>query len=228
MTRTTPTLPATDDDGTSLWRPFLAALPLTGASISVMGGGVVSTVSTSDPLAAQLDALQLQLGEGPHWNAFRSGAPVLVPDVRGTSAQATWPLFGNAVLQTAARGVWAFPLMLGALIVGVADLYSDSVGTDWSDRLIADATGIAATTAGIAVELATRSAGAEQQTADASAVELRREVHQATGMVIVQLGVSPEVALARLQAHAFTTARPVLEVAQDVVQRRLDFGIDAE
>jgi hypothetical protein len=51
----------------------------------------------------------------------------------------------------------------------------------------------------------------------------RTEVYQATGMIIAQLRVNAETALARLRAHAFATDRPIDEVARDVVGRRLRF-----
>jgi len=43
------------------------------------------------------------------------------------------------------------------------------------------------------------------------------EVHQASGMLMVQLGVSIEIALARLRAYAFAQGRPVSEIAREVV-----------
>jgi hypothetical protein len=51
----------------------------------------------------------------------------------------------------------------------------------------------------------------------------RAEVHQATGMVAVQLDVPVTTALARLRAHAFAEDRPLIDVARDVVARRLTF-----
>ena len=49
------------------------------------------------------------------------------------------------------------------------------------------------------------------------------EVHQATGMILVQLGVSAAVALVRLRAYAYAHDRPLRDVAADVVARRLRF-----
>jgi AmiR/NasT family two-component response regulator len=51
----------------------------------------------------------------------------------------------------------------------------------------------------------------------------RAEVHQATGMVSVQLDVSQAVALVRLRAYAFSEHRPLADVAADVVARRMRF-----
>lgn len=53
---------------------------------------------------------------------------------------------------------------------------------------------------------------------------MRREVHQATGMIIVQLGTDPTSAFMRLRAHAFASERSVESVAHDVVSRILDFA----
>ncbi|MGZ4555887.1 MAG: ANTAR domain-containing protein, partial [Mycobacteriaceae bacterium] len=52
----------------------------------------------------------------------------------------------------------------------------------------------------------------------------RREVHQATGMVAVQVGVPIPEALARLRAAAFASQRPILDVARDVVAGNIDFA----
>ncbi|MFF3275851.1 ANTAR domain-containing protein, partial [Streptomyces chrestomyceticus] len=51
-------------------------------------------------------------------------------------------------------------------------------------------------------------------------------VHQASGMVSVQAGISLAQALLRLRAHAFRHGRTVAEVAEDVVARRLHFRDD--
>jgi hypothetical protein len=45
-------------------------------------------------------------------------------------------------------------------------------------------------------------------------------------MISVQLGVTMEEALLRLRAHAYSTERPLGEIAADVVGRRLRFDDD--
>jgi hypothetical protein len=54
----------------------------------------------------------------------------------------------------------------------------------------------------------------------------RSVVHQATGMVAVQLRVEPEDALAILRAHAFAHGATVGEIANQIVHRRLGFRDD--
>jgi hypothetical protein len=45
-------------------------------------------------------------------------------------------------------------------------------------------------------------------------------------MIAVQLGVSIPEALAQLRAAAFAAHRPILDIAQDVIARRLAFSHD--
>ena len=49
-------------------------------------------------------------------------------------------------------------------------------------------------------------------------------VHQATGMVAAQLDVGVGEALSRLRAQAFADDRLLVDIADDVVQRRLRFA----
>ena len=50
------------------------------------------------------------------------------------------------------------------------------------------------------------------------------EIHQATGMISVQLGVTLEEAFVRLRAHAFASNIALGALAGEVVGRRLRFG----
>jgi hypothetical protein len=56
----------------------------------------------------------------------------------------------------------------------------------------------------------------------------RSQIHQASGMVMVQLGVSIEEALVRLRAYAFARGRPLGEIAGQIVERRLRLAVDNE
>jgi hypothetical protein len=53
--------------------------------------------------------------------------------------------------------------------------------------------------------------------------DLHLVVHQAAGMVAVQLGISVADALVRLRAHAYAHERPLRDLADDVVARRVRF-----
>ncbi|MFG2466016.1 ANTAR domain-containing protein [Streptomyces canus] len=54
----------------------------------------------------------------------------------------------------------------------------------------------------------------------------REEVHQATGMIMMQLGVSAEEALLRLRARAFAQGRTATQVARAIIERTMDLRDD--
>jgi hypothetical protein len=54
-----------------------------------------------------------------------------------------------------------------------------------------------------------------------------REVHQAPGLVMAQLGMDARSAYVRLQGFAFGNRRLLVDVARDVVERRLRFDPDS-
>jgi AmiR/NasT family two-component response regulator len=54
----------------------------------------------------------------------------------------------------------------------------------------------------------------------------RAEVHQASGMVSIQLAITVDEALARLRAHAFANDQSVAAVAQQIVSRGLRLSDD--
>jgi hypothetical protein len=54
----------------------------------------------------------------------------------------------------------------------------------------------------------------------------RREVHQATGMVVAQLDVVAAEALLIIEAHAFAAGVTVRALAADIVARRVDLADD--
>ncbi|MET4098134.1 GAF domain-containing protein [Agrococcus sp. UYP10] len=208
------------ESASELLAPFLELLPVSGASISVAAGPSHSTLGSTDAVAAQLEQLQFELGEGPHWTALRSGRAVLVADVRTDSAM--WPVFAAAASELSARALFAFPLQLGAATVGVVDLYRAAPG-DLSGADVAAARSLALVASSAAMRLASASASQEVAGVHAAAPELRRVVHQATGILVVQLDVTATEAFARLRAHAFASGVPLDAVARDVVARRLTF-----
>lgn len=64
------------DVGDDLCAPFLSVLPVAGIAISTVGNPFGSErVCASDAIAARLDEIQIDLGEGPCWEAVRTGMP---------------------------------------------------------------------------------------------------------------------------------------------------------
>lgn len=232
-TRWTARLAATVTEGGSQPRRIaelcVEGLAVSGAGVSLLtAAGNHGVVCATDEVATRIEDLQLTLGEGPCVDAVRTGVPVLVADLGAPEnvAVGRWPAFMQAVTEAGVRAVFAFPLSIGAIRVGALDLYRDFPGDLNDDQLGA---ALIATDA-LALSLLRLSAGSEEAfDADAGARSTYHlQVHQATGMVSVQLGVSIEEAFLRLRARAFAAGRSVTEVASDVVARRLRFSVEDE
>lgn len=202
---------------------FVKSLPISGAAISVFSGLAPETlVCASNAVAARIDELQFDLGEGPRWESLHTRRPVLLPDVR-RGPHTAWPVFAKSLLKLDVGAIFVFPLALGALDIGVVELYSSEPGplspAKHSTALqLADA----ATWLLMRRLLTLAPEDGIDTPADGSPLS-RREVHQATGMVLAQAGTSARDALLLLRAHAFSHGRSVREVARDVVSRTLDF-----
>jgi len=206
----------------SLCAPFAVNTDIAGVSVSVFdSGGRQSTVCASDSVALRIDECQLELGYGPHQDVIRTTQPVLIPDVRTAVLE---PAFGAQLQTLGVRALFVFPLKIGAAVVGVVSLYRLTSG-GLSTEDVRTILGLMAVTASTAVRQALALAQTESVNLPRIAgPEMRREVHQATGMIMIQLDVDATEAFAHLRARAFASDRPVHAVARDVVAGLLDFG----
>jgi hypothetical protein len=201
----------------------LSALSVSGVGVALMTddgpSGVV--LAATDGRARQLEELQFALGEGPCVEASGSGRPVLQPDL--TAAGATrWPRFGATALDAGVHAIFAFPLRVGAIRVGVLDLYRDTPGPLTALDL-ADALAFADAATVVVLHLQDHDEHGDVNAALSGPIDNQAVVHQATGMITIQLGISLTEALLRLRAHAYATGQTVSDVAADVVNRRLSF-----
>lgn len=208
-------------------RACMAGLDVDGAVLSLLTATVSRvTLWASDPTAELLEELQFTLNEGACMEAAATGRPVLVPDLHHGTETARWPVFAAAVAErTDVRALFALPLQWGTVNLGVLDLYRRTAG-GLDPPQYRDALGVADLAALMMVGQRTDPAlDAEASGGSwlAEASSHRTEVHQAVGMVLAQLGVGPTEALARLRAHAFVERQLLVDVARDVVARRLRF-----
>jgi len=209
-------------------RACVDGLDVDGAAISLLTAGAArQTLAATDATAELLEDLQFTFNEGACMEAARTGNPVLVGDLRHSGEVERWPMFAAAVMErSAVRAVFALPLQWGAVNLGVLDLYRLQPGA-LDDGQLRDA--IAAADAAALMMLGLRT-DPDQGGVDwlDHAVAHRAEIHQAAGMVSVQLDVTTAEALARMRAHAFVHDRLLVDVARDVVARRLMFTEDWE
>jgi ANTAR domain/GAF domain len=201
----------------------LSVLPVSGVALALMTDAGPSGVvlAATDARARQLEELQFALDEGPCVEASRSDHPVLHPELTATGS-VRWPRYGAAALDAGVHAIFAFPLQVGAVRIGVLDLYRDTPGHLTTVEL-ADAVAFADAATVLLLYLQDHPGPDGEPTALTGPIDSRAEVHQATGMITVQLGVSLTEALLRLRAHAYDSGQSVTDVAADVVSRRLHF-----
>jgi hypothetical protein len=195
------------------------------AAVTVVLPAARETIYASDQVASRLEELTLTLGEGPAVDAF-AGGPTLAADLNTVECLTRWPVFAPATVQAGVHGMFALPLRVGAVCLGVLDLYRARPGGLDREQL-ADALLLADTACGMLPDTAPGDRSGRDGYWPERASPAHPEVHQATGMVTVQLGVSAAVALIRLRAYAYAHDRRLREVA-DVVARRLRFDPDSD
>jgi hypothetical protein len=206
----------------------VVGLGLDCAAVSVVAGsGVRDLVHATDRLAAELEEWQQLYGQGPCVDAWNEGGPVLVPDLADPALAERWPVFTPAALRSGAAAVFSLPLQVGAIRLGVLDLNRRVPGALDREQL-ADGLGFAAAAVALLLDETARTvpeaADVAWQGEDPTMHQV--QVHQATGMVLAQLGVDAGTAFARLRAHAFAHDRRLGDVAADVIARRLRFEPD--
>ena len=118
--------------------------------------------------------------------------------------------------------MFAFPLRVGAARLGALDLYRDHSGALTDDQH-ADALVMADVAARAVLVLQAHAPPGALTTELEVGSNFQFVVHQASGMVSAQRGVSVGDALIRLRAYAFANDRLIADVAAEVVGRQLRF-----
>jgi hypothetical protein len=173
-------------------------------------------LGASNEWVAGLGQTQYTLGEGPGVEAFTTGGPVFVADL--AERQNRWPGFAEAALALGVAAVFAFPLQVGGIGLGTLELFRRHPGS-LPAAVVDDAALLAELATSALLDQAVQVERGEAHWA--RPFTSYEDVNMATGMLAAQLRISLDDAFARLRAHAYTTNRPVVEVAQDVLRRRI-------
>jgi len=192
-------------------RGAVSVLGMTGCAIHLAGAdGTTGLAASSDGPSTEVAEVTFATGEGPRIEAWDRRRPVLVADLATQGRR--WPGFAQAAGGLGVAAVFSFPLLVGGLALGVLELYSTDVHVLQDDE---------AALALAFAELAIRSVLGDEVVRDDGTweplVDARAEVHQAQGMVMVDLGVDLADALVQMRAHAFAEGIPLIDLARAVV-----------
>jgi hypothetical protein len=193
-----------------------------GAGLAILArDGTPETVYATDEVAARVEDLQFTLGEGPCVDAARSGTAVLMPRL-ATGQGHRWPTFEREASTAGVEAVFAFPIRMGATLLGTLDLHRSTPG-DLSQRQLGAALATVDSAAWLLLSLSSGGLdGAGEETT------YRMLVHQAAGMAMMQLDSTIDEALLRLRAIAYAEGRPINDLAADIVSTRRRLSKEAE
>lgn len=201
------------------------AMDVTGVGLSLMTpAGPSAVLAATDGSGRAIEELQFSLGEGPCVDSVKTGRPVLHSDLAKTALQ-LWPGFTAGALEAGVAAVFAFPLQVGAITLGALDLSRDVAGR-LKDGDVREAVALAGAATAVLLHLQMVSRPGDLHADLADNLVDRGVVHQATGMVAVQMESDLVDALTVLRARAFASGRPIVDVARDVVARKLRFSHD--
>lgn len=206
-------------------RLCLASRSLAGADAAALTVAYAETnrvtLFATDEMSARLEDLQEVMGEGPGFSAATAGSIQVCR--LGTPSAQRWPMFSQAAIDVVGRAtLHAVPMQPDQQLFGVMTLYQlehpdTELGMDDSTLLrLAAATGAALM----------RDPEAVDQDLRDGPWHSRAHIHQATGMVIAQLGLGRDDALAVLKAHAYAGETTITDIAHQVVSRTIRFLAD--
>jgi hypothetical protein len=185
--------------------------------------GLCEPLYVTNPVSEQVAELQVTLGEGPATEALGHDHPVLVPALSSSASIQRWPAFAPAAVEAGVPAVFAFPLVMGAISVGALEIHRGREG-DLSAAELTEALLFADAALPRVLDHLSGPDTVEGPDLPSSGFEYRwMVVHQATGIISVQLNSDLTVAFLRLRAHAYLTGRRLSQVANDVVERRVRF-----
>ena len=191
----------------------LHALNCTYAGVALYSRGSQAEIAAiTDPVVAEVYDLQLTSECGPLVTALRERTTVLIRD---TTTDDRWPEWAAKVAALGVRSVLDVPLATGGgnrSTVGVLGLYSpspDAFGPD--DEAIAH---ILARHASVAL------ASARHEESMAQAVDARKLVGQAMGILMERFDVDGDRAFAILKRYSQDTNTKLRDVAQQLIDTR--------
>jgi len=192
-----------------------AVLGLDGAGVSVQDSGKLHFVSALDERSAHMEHAQEDSQAGPCVDAWHSGQPVTVTDLRETSRG--WAAYERAAREAGIVALAAIPMRRDGENIGALDLYSTK-RRDWSAddldaaRILAD---MATSYVANASELDRQRRINEQLK---EALDSRIVIEQAKGALAAERGTSVDEAFEVLRRHARSHSTTLREVAEGVVR----------
>ncbi|MGW6280292.1 ANTAR domain-containing protein [Kribbella sp. NPDC055071] len=187
----------------------LQAVNCSYAGVALATRGRPEVPAVTDPVVEEIYQWQMASREGPLVESMSDHRTVLIRD---TVTDGRWPDWASKVLSLGVRTVLDVPLTTSAGTVGVLGLYSSVPDAfDADDEAVAE---ILARHASVAVASARREASLAQ------AVDARKLVGQAMGILMERYDVDGDRAFAILKRYSQDTNTKLRDVAQQLIDTR--------
>ena len=178
------------------------------AGMTIVQGKKVSTPASTTNVPTDVDAIQIETGEGPCLDAIRDHQMFQTDDLL---EEERWPKFARrAVEETGVRSMLSFRLFVAEDTLGALNLYSKRTAAfDDDDRVVGS---VFAAHASVALSTAQH----EQQMADA--LQSRDTIGQAKGILMARQGVTADQAFDMLRRGSQRLNIKLRELAQKVTE----------
>ncbi len=185
------------------------------AVVTLVGKNLLESPAASDDIGPAVDAIQLEVDEGPCVDAIREHRTVVTDDL---ASETRWPQFSRrAVETTGVRSMLAFRMFVAGDTLGSLNLYSRQPRAFTDDSLAVGT--IFAAHASVAL----RAAQTKEDLARLrEVVEARELVAQAKGILMGRQGISSQAATDILCRGAERLKIELRELARRVVQGEED------
>ncbi len=194
-------------------------LDATDAGILLADGtGRLEVVASTDERSQLVELMQLGHGGGPCVECFTTGLTIAIPDI--SEVDDRWPQFRSAALAQGFHALHAVPLRLREKTIGSLNLFREQSGELGEFDIVAAQALADVATISILQERAVRESDVVTEQLQ-RALDSRVTIEQAKGVIAYVNQVSVDEAFRLIRAHARDHRRGIVDVAGDIVERRL-------
>jgi len=177
--------------------------------IFVRGKHDIETAAATDPIVAKLDAMQMEVGEGPDVSVLEDRLSVIVTDTR---SETRWPTWAARVYDTGIRSLLSVRMYTDDETIGTLNAYSKAADAfDVDDQAVAH---ILARHAAVALGNARKIENLWM------AVDARKRIGQAQGILMERFDLTADQAFAVLLRYSQDNNVKLRVVADRLVETR--------
>ena len=178
--------------------------------IVIHDGSRAETVAATHPLVADLDAIQMECGEGPDLEVIADRHGVLVPDA---TREQRWPSWAQRVAETGVRSMLGTRLYTTSTVIGSLNFYDTQAEKFGAEDV--DVAHLLARHAAVAME------NARDTEHLWKAIDARNLIGQAQGILMERFGVEADQAFAVLRRYSQDHNLKLHLVAQRLIETRV-------